>query len=313
MKKLVLWFLMLSVFAAVATGAFTYTYDTDTPLGTDAPSVLDDHHRLTKDAIQERMNVCGYWPLTGTEVSDADAGKMRTIIFRAPQAADPTTVDEDEYIIYTKDVSDVAELFGTDENEAAIQITSGGYLLGSSLLDGSVYTAEIADANVTVAKMADDSIDSDQYVDGSIDAAHIADANITTAKLNTAAVTAAKIGAVFGTRTNLDSSSNTLAWNVTKDASDQTIYYKATSDGYVTVSAITGHETYIAGLIKIGGSGSWIIITGEGSNAPQGYAFGLSMPVAKDDHIAICSSRTVSFVVGKIYFLPLGTGSLEKQ
>lgn len=292
MKKLVLWFLMLSVFAAVATGAFTYTYDTDTPLGTDAPSVLDDHHRLTKDAIQERMNVCGYWPLTGTEVSDADAGKMRTIIFRAPQAADPTTVDEDEYIIYTKDVSDVAELFGTDENEAAIQITSGGYLLGSSLLDGSVYTAEIADANVTVAKMADDSIDSDQYVDGSIDAAHIADANITTAKIADGAVTVAKLGGVlFGDWTNLDSTSGTLV----KDE-----VYKVGSDGFLIALRVGGAELY--GYTDSSNPPTtlrWEIDTAGNTDS-------FMLPIKKDDFWKAVGATT-------IYWLPIGTGTCVKQ
>lgn len=176
---------------AVMVCGWTYTFDTATPLGSDAPSVLDDADRETKAATQERMNVCGYWPLTGTQVSDADAGKFRYLIFREPNSI--VSVDADEYILSTKDVNSIAELHGTDENEAEVQITSDGYLYGNSLKDESVLTAAIADANVTLAKMDVNSIDSDQYVDGSIDTAHIADANITTAKIADANVPSSKL------------------------------------------------------------------------------------------------------------------------
>lgn len=158
---------------AVLVSAWTYTYDTDTPLGSDAPSVIDDRIRETKDAIQERMDVCGYWPLTGTEVSDADAGKFRYLIFREPN--DLTSMSADESALFSKDANSLTELHWIDESDNVLQLTSGGQLY--------VVTASIAAANVTLAKMADNSIDSDQYVDGSIDTAHIADANITAAKI----------------------------------------------------------------------------------------------------------------------------------
>ena len=61
---------ILIAFAA----AWTYTLDTDTPVGTDAPSSLDDSDRLIKDAFQERLNVDHYFALTGSEVSDAATG-----------------------------------------------------------------------------------------------------------------------------------------------------------------------------------------------------------------------------------------------
>ena len=108
--------------------AWTYTYDTDTPLGTDAPSVIDDEIREVKDSIQERENVDHYWSKTGSEVSDSDTGKHRQVTFRAPLSSDPSSIDEDEGRLYTKDVSSKAELHWIDEDENVQQITSGGSL-----------------------------------------------------------------------------------------------------------------------------------------------------------------------------------------
>lgn len=119
--------------------AWTYTYDTDTPLGSNSPSVIDDRIREAKDAVQERQNIDHYWPLTGSEVSDTDAGKHRQVTFQAPLSANPTTVDEDEGQLYTKDVSGKAELFWIDEDENALQITDGGTLnITSSDLVGTL-------------------------------------------------------------------------------------------------------------------------------------------------------------------------------
>lgn len=171
---------------------WTYTYDTDTPVGTDAPSVIDDKIREVKDGVQERQNVDHYWPLTGSQVSDADAGKHRQVTFRGPLGSDPT-VATDEYQLYTKDVSSVAELHGRDESNSGIQLTSGGYLLGSSILDGSLLTADIADANVTNAKLADDSVDSNDIVSGAIDSRHFSASAVMTDDIADANVTAAKI------------------------------------------------------------------------------------------------------------------------
>ena len=65
--------------------AWTYTYDTDTPDGSvDAPSKIDDEIRLTKDALQERLNADHYFALTGTEVSDDATGQHRKIHFYGP-------------------------------------------------------------------------------------------------------------------------------------------------------------------------------------------------------------------------------------
>jgi len=59
--------------------SFTSTYDTATPLGTDAPSVLDNRIREVKAAVQERLNVEHVFDLTGTEVSHANSGQHTAI------------------------------------------------------------------------------------------------------------------------------------------------------------------------------------------------------------------------------------------
>ena len=59
--------------------SFTSTYDTATPLGTDAPSVLDNRIREVKAAVQERLNIEHVFDLTGTEVSHANSGQHTAI------------------------------------------------------------------------------------------------------------------------------------------------------------------------------------------------------------------------------------------
>ena len=107
--------------------AWSYTYDTATPVGTDAPSVLDDRIREVKQGIQERINVDHYFPLTGTQVSDADAGEHRQIEFYGPLSSDPTAATNKAWL-YTKDVSSVVELWWKDESGNEKQITTGGVL-----------------------------------------------------------------------------------------------------------------------------------------------------------------------------------------
>jgi hypothetical protein len=111
--------------------AFTYTYDTATPVGTDAPSVIDDRIREVKAANQERMNVDHYWPLTGTQVSDSAAGQHRQVEFYGPIST-PTNATNKGFL-YTKDVSDKAELHFEDEDGNEIQVTSGGILDSANL------------------------------------------------------------------------------------------------------------------------------------------------------------------------------------
>lgn len=115
---------------------FNNVYDKATPVGTDAPSTLDDQDRNTKAAIQERENVDHYWPLTGTQVSDVDAGEHRKVLFHAPIAATPT-VAADHGDLRIKDVDGKAELHWTDEDENEIQLTSAGVIPQASVASGS--------------------------------------------------------------------------------------------------------------------------------------------------------------------------------
>lgn len=109
---------------------FADTYDTVSPSGDDNPTEGDDRIRETKAAIQERENVDHYWPLTGTEVSDADTGEHRKVTLRVGSA--PSAV-ADKGFVYAKDVSGKAELFYIDEDGNEVQITSGGKILSASL------------------------------------------------------------------------------------------------------------------------------------------------------------------------------------
>ena len=114
---------LLSVAAAVL--AWSDTYDTATPVGTNAPSVLDDKDREIKGAVQERENIDHYWPLTGTQVSDADAGMHRRVTFQS-QLATPTLA-ADQAMLYTQDYDGGAgaatELVFHGEGDLPLQVT----------------------------------------------------------------------------------------------------------------------------------------------------------------------------------------------
>lgn len=126
--------LILLLFSLLATGffigvalatVFSFTYDTATPAGSDDPAEADDRMREIKAAVQERMAVNHYWPLTGTEVSDADAGEHLNILLHAPIVSTPT-VAADHGDIRIKDVNSIAELHYTDESENELQLSSMG-------------------------------------------------------------------------------------------------------------------------------------------------------------------------------------------
>ncbi len=70
--------LLFGVIVSFAT-TFTNTIDTATPLGTDAPSVIDNRIREAKAGWQERLNVEHVFDLTGTQVSAADTGQHTAI------------------------------------------------------------------------------------------------------------------------------------------------------------------------------------------------------------------------------------------
>ncbi len=108
---------------------FNDVFNITTPAGSDSPNEADDRMREIKAATQERENVDHYWPLTGTEVSDADAGEHRKVLFHEPIAATPT-VAADHGDLRIKDVANgsdtLAELVFTNESEEELQLSSSG-------------------------------------------------------------------------------------------------------------------------------------------------------------------------------------------
>lgn len=133
-KKLNYGFILAMAFCLVIWGiigvalatTFSDTYDTNTPQGSDNPAEADDRMREIKAAVQERENVDHYWPLTGTEVSDADTGEHRKVLFHEPITS-PATVAENHGQLFIKDVDSKAELHWIDEDEQELQLTSLGF------------------------------------------------------------------------------------------------------------------------------------------------------------------------------------------
>ena len=143
-KKLLPLLILISCLGVVYATTFSYTYDTATPAGSDDPAEADDRMREIKAAVQERENVDHYWPLTGTEVSDADAGEHKKVTLRVGSA--PSAV-ADTIILKAIDVDGIAELHAIDENGNAIQLTSGGI---SSI--GYTITAKTSDYPIVVGE-----------------------------------------------------------------------------------------------------------------------------------------------------------------
>ncbi len=69
--------------------AFSSTYDTATPAGTDDPREADDRMREIKEATRERLAVEHYFALTGTEVSDSNVGTHKDITADSIITRDP--------------------------------------------------------------------------------------------------------------------------------------------------------------------------------------------------------------------------------
>lgn len=150
-----------AIFAIVLLGtSFTYTYDNATPPDTgESPRLGASRIRELKNALQERLNVCGYYPYTGTEISDACAGEIRRLLFHAPIESTPT-VAENHFDIRLKDFDGKAELTLTDEDEQELQLTSAGTLnivsadLLGTLANNTYFTAvnQAADGTVDLIK-----------------------------------------------------------------------------------------------------------------------------------------------------------------
>ena len=137
---------------------FTYTIDTATPVGTDAPSVIDDRIRQAKAGWQERMNVDHVFALTGTEVSAANTGQHRQVEFDSP-ITKPTSATNKSWL-YAKDVTAKAELHWEDEDGDEIQFTSGGVfnigLLTSATITTPTLTSPVINTGVSGTAVLDE-------------------------------------------------------------------------------------------------------------------------------------------------------------
>lgn len=106
---------------------WTYTLKTNTPAGTDNPTEADDRIREGKGAFVERLDVDHYFYRSATSTYDAaDTGKHRFVVIR--DANDISSVDDDEFVIQTKEVGGIKEIHLMDEDENEFQLTSAGSL-----------------------------------------------------------------------------------------------------------------------------------------------------------------------------------------
>ena len=112
--------------------AWMRTFDIDTPDGSvDSPAEADDRMQEIKFATQEREDVDHYWPLTGTEVSDLEAGEHRKITIRTLTAVAVAALAAAKAYLYHL-VTD-GELYFKDAAGNTIKLTSGGKILSASL------------------------------------------------------------------------------------------------------------------------------------------------------------------------------------
>jgi len=280
--------------------SFSYTYDTATPAGTDAPSVIDDRIREAKAATQERLNVDHYFALTGTQVSNAAAGEHRQISFYAPIST--PTYAANKGFLYMKDASDVVELHWLDESDNEVQITSGGEILYTSVGDvandtyitavdnagtgtASLIKADVNDAAVlpddarlatNAAPDEDEEIANKKYVDDQV----------------------AAVG--WGDWTTTDSDSESFAVNHS---------YKVTSDGFVVGYFTTGRVIENLTFYTDSSNPPTTAVYRIGIYANNDVG-GFCVPVKEDEYwkIAISNGTLTS-----CQFIPLGTGECQDQ
>ncbi len=126
--------------------AWTYTYDTTTPAGTDLISAVDDRLRELKLASQERLNVDHFYQLTGSQVSDANVGQHRKVTLVTGQTA---TATENTAIIYAKDVNSKAELYAMCEADINVPLTlsNGTWLVAKNAAKTGTVNLIKADSN----------------------------------------------------------------------------------------------------------------------------------------------------------------------
>lgn len=287
-KKLILtWLTALTIVYLIG---WTYTYDTDTPLGSDAPSVLDDRIREAKDAVQERQNIDHYWPLTGSQVSDADAGKHRKVTFLDLAAigdTTPPTQQSGEAHLFM--VSD--ELWWQDDTNTKIKLTDGGYIEYQSVTDvnNNTYIKAVDAAGTgTVDLIKANADDVPEITVGAVLSAE-------TAPDSNAAIANKKYvddQVNLSAYTNLDSENNAM---VIAHA------YKAATAGFVYAHSQDG----AVGNVLIGYVGTTDDPAGAGTliqpihRSSLNYDICVSIAVAKNEYFEITSSASDVVILWK--------------
>ena len=149
---------------ALAT-SFTYTYDTATPSGTESPHVLDDHHRLTKASLQERLAVEHNFAKTGTEVSAANTGTHTAITcdsVTSTGAISGTTISGSGNLVINTDKFTVTAASGNTMVAGTLDVTGAFESTGvATLADASLTKTSAApttDAMIANKKYVDDQI-----------------------------------------------------------------------------------------------------------------------------------------------------------
>ena len=268
--------------------AWVRTYDIDTPDGSvDDPAEAADRMNEIKLATQERENVDHYWPLTGSEVSDDDAGEHRKITIRTLSAVEVAALTATKAYLYRLVTN--GELYFKDDDDNTIQLTSGGKILSASL--------DMKDED----DMASDSAvhtSTQQAIKAYSDAIAAAAAAAVAAKENTIVTQAT--ASLFGSWTTLDSLGAALV---------KTEVYKAACDGFVCA------------YVNSSGPGWNLYGYTDGNNPPTTIRqranmyltelqyVAISFPVRKNDYWKI----TITSGTLKLYWLPIGTGGCVKQ
>ena len=260
-------------FLIAACMAFTYTLDYAVPVGTQAPSVLDDYARNDKSAFIERLNVDHFFSLTGTQVSDAATGQHRQIEFYGP-ITKPTAATNKSWL-YAKDVSDKVELHWEDEDGDEVQLTSGGVfnigLLTSTTITTPTLTSPVFNTGVSgTAVLDEDAMASDS-------ATQIATQQSIKAYIDDQIALTGMLG----------------TWS---SAANNTSYLAAT-DGFVCAWSNTGNGT-VKGFTNSSNPPT-TQRTGNFGDAGA-YNHGITMPVKKGDYWKVTEASTV-------YWLPLGS------
>lgn len=284
--------------------AWTYDYNKTTPPDTgESPRLGASRIRELKNALQERLNVCVYYPYTGNEVSDTCAGEIRRLLFHEPIETTPT-VAASHGDLRLKDFDGKAELTWTDEDEHEVQLTSGGYLNGAVLLANSVDEDAVRlsnDSYLTGRNNADDG-DVNIFKVNTSDGLTLGAVTTLpdTSKLATSGAPAAdeqiankkyvddQIAAIPDTSlsayTNEDSESNAML---------KAHAYKAATDGFVSVVCTMGVKQNIRGYVgntnDPAGAGDMVDAsgTGDGGNNIAGMFFA----VANDEYFEVTASN----------------------